>query len=173
LSQRAVQTRRRIPALRSCAEARFSSAPGRTACGRIEPKAAPDSSPETGRSIARRGQAWACEATDRQWPAPGVHERLLRSRRTLKTSVQASVGFGEVRLAHLGRHCRFGDQGSGRWMLPVFEARSVIDTGWSKGRSVPKPSRSVSRYEVRNGVEIWRLPISKCLSLKGSPVPMP
>jgi hypothetical protein len=34
VSQRAVQTRRRKPAVRGCAEARLSRGPGRTACGR-------------------------------------------------------------------------------------------------------------------------------------------
>lgn len=45
-----------------------------SADGRGQPKTAPDSSPETCRSVARQGHDWAHGSTDRLWPARTAHQ---------------------------------------------------------------------------------------------------
>lgn len=102
--QRAFQFRRRKPAVRRFAEARLSSVPGTTACGRLELKRGPESSPGTCLSQASRGQIFDRVGKNGLWPGPGGHERQLRGGEACKRSVRVSGGFGEARMTGVGRN---------------------------------------------------------------------
>lgn len=159
----------------------------KSADGRVKSKTAPDWAPETCRSAARRGHAWACGATARWWPRPGAHERLLRRRGVRKWSVRAMArvdapdrpvwGDGTPSPAQLG--CR---KAVAAGLRPSKLRRSASTVGsrrtWSspRGPTLLACDGQAGRDNQRPPVaELWResQPIQRPTAARRPPRPAP
>ena len=89
-SHREIQNRRRKPAIRRYAEARFASAAGRSADGRDEPMGSSSWSPQSSHPTRKSRRNSERITRGRFWPIPGPHDGLLTGSASQGSSLSLS-----------------------------------------------------------------------------------